>query len=127
MCHVSGVRCHVYGVRCMIFLQSGGASGWRVCYQRGLPSLVFLWKDKCSVCAHSGVELALSQSTVVISCQQLRLELVCAQSGVEFACAQSCKRFVSAQSSVELACAQSDVKIVKVKGSNAQSSVEYSW
>ena len=26
--------------------QSGGASGWRVCYQRGLPRLVFTLLDK---------------------------------------------------------------------------------
>ena len=32
MCHVS----HIY-----FFLQSGGASWWRVCYQRGLPRLAY--------------------------------------------------------------------------------------
>ena len=46
-CHVSGVRCHVSGVTCIyiyifFFLQSGEASRWRVCYQRGLPRLVSL-------------------------------------------------------------------------------------
>ena len=46
-CQVSGVgvRCHVSDVRCHFFLsffgQSGGTSRWRVCYQRGLPRLVF--------------------------------------------------------------------------------------
>ena len=64
MCHVSRVTCHMSRVTChlspvtcqkMIFLtfnffssflckkkigQSGGASRWRVCYQRGLPRLV---------------------------------------------------------------------------------------
>ena len=53
-CHVSRVTCQVSGVRwqvsfvrwCVLFclfliLQSGGASRWRVCYQRGLPRLVF--------------------------------------------------------------------------------------
>ena len=57
-CHVSHVTCHVSRVTChlshVIFLfyiyifflrkkigQSGGASRWRVCYQRGLPRLVF--------------------------------------------------------------------------------------
>ena len=51
-CQVSGVRCHVSRVRCHmsgvtfqfffgVFLQSGENSRWRVCYQRGLPRLVF--------------------------------------------------------------------------------------
>ena len=52
MCHVSHVTCHVSCVTChmshVIFFffyvkkigQSGGASRWRVCYQRGLPRLV---------------------------------------------------------------------------------------
>ena len=52
-CHVSSVRCQVSGYRCYVsgvisqvsvflsfFGQSGGASPWRVCYQRGLPHLV---------------------------------------------------------------------------------------
>ena len=53
MCHVSRVTCHVSRVNChMSFFfffivkkiwQSGGASRWRVCYQRGLPRLVSLW------------------------------------------------------------------------------------
>ena len=38
-CHMSGVRCQVSLVTCQIF---GGASWWRVCYQRGLSRLVFL-------------------------------------------------------------------------------------
>ena len=58
MCHMSGVRCHVSGVTCQVsgvtchiyihffficifFWQSGGAIRWRVCYQRGVPRLVF--------------------------------------------------------------------------------------
>ena len=42
MCHMSGVTCQVSGVMCKIFfLQSGWASRWRVCYQRGLPRIVF--------------------------------------------------------------------------------------
>ena len=55
MCHVSCVACHVSCVMCHLpcvpcffcfFLckkdfQSGGASRWRVCYQQGLPRLVF--------------------------------------------------------------------------------------
>ena len=44
-CHISRVTCHVSGVTChfflFLFLQSGGASWWRVCYQRGLLRLVF--------------------------------------------------------------------------------------
>ena len=41
-CHVSHVMCHVSGVKCHFFL-SGGASLGRVCYQQGLPCLVFTW------------------------------------------------------------------------------------
>ena len=55
-CHMSHVMCHMSHVRCHMSkvkkekkkkekreknLQSGGASRWRVCYQRGLPGLVF--------------------------------------------------------------------------------------
>ena len=54
-CYVSHVRCHVSGVTCqvscvtfsfflfflLLFEGSGGTSCWRVCYQRGLPRLVF--------------------------------------------------------------------------------------
>ena len=62
-CQVSGVRCQVSGVRCHIlhvtchesqffssfFLgQSGEASQWRVCYQRGLPHLVIKKKKQKS-------------------------------------------------------------------------------
>ena len=46
ICHMSHVRCQVSGVRCHMsclffyfiyfFRQSGEASRWRVCYQRGL-------------------------------------------------------------------------------------------
>ena len=36
MCHVSRVKCHVSRVTCFFFLTK-----WRVCYQRGLPFLVF--------------------------------------------------------------------------------------
>ena len=35
-----GVRCQVSGV-IFLFLQSVEASRWRVCYQQGLPRLVF--------------------------------------------------------------------------------------
>ena len=45
-CHVSPVTCNLSHVTCHIFLllfslQSGEASQGRVCYQRGLPRLVF--------------------------------------------------------------------------------------
>ena len=51
MCHVSGVRCQVSGVMCHFFLllffrQSVEASRWRVCYQRGLPRLVYYAKRR---------------------------------------------------------------------------------
>ena len=49
MCHMSGVRCQVSCVMCQVSCvtcqvsggQRGGASRWRVCYQQGLPRLVF--------------------------------------------------------------------------------------
>ena len=51
-CHISRVTCHVSRVTChvshvtflfyfLFFGQSGEAYRWRVCYQRGLPSLVY--------------------------------------------------------------------------------------
>ena len=63
MCHVSRVTCHVSRVTCHVssvtffflfffFLYPkknylrGGASQWRVCYQRGLPRLVS-WCEAC--------------------------------------------------------------------------------
>ena len=54
-CHMSSVRCQVSGVTIFYFfyllfiylfflylLKSGGASRWRVCYQRGLPRIVLI-------------------------------------------------------------------------------------
>ena len=43
-CQGSGVRCQVSGVRCQVspFFLSGGVSLLRVCYQWGLPRLVFI-------------------------------------------------------------------------------------
>ena len=38
--HVSHVTCHIHLF--FSFLQAGEASQWRVCYQRGLPRLVFI-------------------------------------------------------------------------------------
>ena len=41
-CHVSCVTCHISHVECIFFsLQSCEFSQWRVCYQRGIPRLVF--------------------------------------------------------------------------------------
>ena len=49
MCHMSRVKCHMSHLTCHNFLflflfffgQSGEAYRWRVCYQRGVPCLVF--------------------------------------------------------------------------------------
>ena len=46
MCQMSDVKCHMSCVTCHMsffsfFFQSGQASQWKVCYQRGLPRLVF--------------------------------------------------------------------------------------
>ena len=54
-CHMSHVTCHLSPVTChvslffffFLFRQSGEAYPWRVCYQRGLPRLVFLLCDPC--------------------------------------------------------------------------------
>ena len=43
MCHMSCVTCQVSRVTCILFYfleESGGASRWRVYYQRVLPRLV---------------------------------------------------------------------------------------
>ena len=40
-CHVSHARCHMLCVTSEVAGVSGGASWWRVCYQWGLPCLVF--------------------------------------------------------------------------------------
>jgi hypothetical protein len=39
-CHMSNIMCHMSRVTCHFF-NSGEAYWWRVCYQRGLPRLVF--------------------------------------------------------------------------------------
>ena len=75
MCHVSRVTCHMSHVTCHMskkkkklhfniffssfFLrkkigQSGGASRWRVCYQQGLPHIVFIHLAFFSIRATSG-------------------------------------------------------------------------
>ena len=60
-CQMSHVTCHMSRVPCLVshvmrhmshffsffsFRQSGEAYQWRVCYQWGLPCLVFLWWRK---------------------------------------------------------------------------------
>ena len=58
-CHMSRVMCQVSRVRCHVshfflfllfflffFLKSGWTSQWMVCYQRGLPRLVYLFLPK---------------------------------------------------------------------------------
>ena len=43
MCHMSRVTCHMSQFFFYFFFgQSGEAYRWRVCYQRGLPRLVFM-------------------------------------------------------------------------------------
>ena len=55
MCHVSRVTCHMSKKKLHFFFlrkkngQSGGASRWRVCYQRGLPRLVYLLTNSITV------------------------------------------------------------------------------
>ena len=58
-CHMSNVRCQVSGVKknsSSFFFsgQSGAASRWRVCYQRGLPRLVLHLIKTCTKYSKSG-------------------------------------------------------------------------
>ena len=60
MCHLSHVTCHVSCVKCHVSHvekenegQRGGASRWRVCYQRGLLRLVFIVKGLKKVIIYS--------------------------------------------------------------------------
>ena len=50
LCHVSLVSCHMWPVTChmrqFFFWQNGWASKWVVCYQRGVPRLVYIEKNK---------------------------------------------------------------------------------
>ena len=67
---MSNVTCHVSGVTCLIslffiFLQRGGTSQWRVCYQLGLPRLVF----KQQIISNSGH--IVIQASAVLWFQQL--------------------------------------------------------
>ena len=48
-CHMSRVRSQVSWVSWFFFFLSGGASRWRVCYQRGLPRLVFMKVDSMTL------------------------------------------------------------------------------
>ena len=57
--HMSRVTCHLSHVIFFFYIliffyvkkngQSGGASRWRVCYQRGLPHLVYIVKGRKSI------------------------------------------------------------------------------
>ena len=73
-CHVSRVTCHLSPVTCHFFLKhfniylyiyffyfkkNGGASWWRVCYQRGLPRL-FLIEPKCVTTSQNSVQVFCS-------------------------------------------------------------------
>ena len=64
-CHVSCFTCHMSCVTCHIFCswQSGEAYPWRVCYQRGLPRLVFR-KILMSIFCLRLPSLVLSKNTI---------------------------------------------------------------
>ena len=89
MCHVSHVTCHVSRVTCQmsgvffffyIFyyiyinlfykknLQSDGASWWRVCYQRGLPRLVYLHPKEDDIFISASTKYDAKTSRHVCSC-----------------------------------------------------------
>ena len=44
-CHVSHVTCHMLFFFSLFFWTNGEAYRWNVCYQRGLPHLVYAIKD----------------------------------------------------------------------------------
>ena len=69
MCHMSHVTCHMSFVICHIFFpffsgQFDEAYRWRVCYQRGLPRLVFYWEQ--SIFNRPGVAGAVLQSHLIL-------------------------------------------------------------
>ena len=45
-CHVSHVMCHMSSFFFLFFFRSGSTYWWRVCYQRGLPFLIYLSMSK---------------------------------------------------------------------------------
>ena len=57
MCHVSCVTCQLSRVTCHMYFfssvkkmgPSGGASWWKVCYQRGLTRLVYIVDTICGI------------------------------------------------------------------------------
>ena len=71
MCHVSRVTCNVSHVTFFssFFLQSGEAYRLRVCYQRGLPRLVFILKTTCvtvTIMRTSAVMVVIMRTTGVM-------------------------------------------------------------
>ena len=70
MCHMSRVTCHMSRVTCHLFfsfLTTVEAYRWRVCYQRGLPNLVFIKRFQISEIDLSECEL-LSFVTILVLC-----------------------------------------------------------
>ena len=77
MCHVSCVTCHMSRVTCSFFYiiifffgPIGGASQWRVCYQRGVPRLVSLltpFKDWLCEQNYNVFQIHKSNEVLVIS------------------------------------------------------------
>ena len=65
-CHVSRVTYHMSHVKCHIFLflQSGWACWWRVCYQRGVPRLVFLHPDEDCISNSDSTKYKLNQRSL---------------------------------------------------------------
>ena len=74
MCHMSRVMCHLSAVILLLFffilkkiLLSGGASLWRVCYQRGLSGLVLYDEPYCD---EQGVGVTAREQSVLHTCGQ---------------------------------------------------------
>ena len=50
MCHMSYVTCHMSHVMCHMSIFFGEAYRLRVCYQRGLPRLVYMILQGIALC-----------------------------------------------------------------------------
>ena len=74
-CPLSHVTCHVSHV--FFFLQSCGASPWRVCYQRGLPRLVL--SDICTHFFKLKKNVNQQIHTLHLTCETLHIMTVCAR------------------------------------------------
>ena len=94
-CHMSHVTCHVSHVTLQMsrvkchMSQSGEAYRWRVCYQRGLPRLVFIASSIGSqiICYHKFITILLQFFVNKFCLSQVFLKLLCFSS-LQYFCKQ---------------------------------------